>query len=82
MSTEVGIAIPWDEILEEMNAVSAFTGARVQGLTDDGAERKKTAQIIALGALWIRWLSANNEQSSTKFAALAHEVAARTKASE
>lgn len=59
MKTNVQIAIPGMELVKEVNRIRETVDMMPPGLSDDGMERLKTTQLLALGALFFVRVQAN-----------------------
>jgi len=72
------IPVPREAILEELTAFSDLAHTRLEGITGEPLERKKTAQLLGLGALWLKWMEKNPTEAKEEYArlvyALAHEL--------
>ena len=72
---EVNIAVPTDEVLEEINAISLHLHARLDGLEDFEEMRKKQAQILALGALFFKLVDDNPPDNKKMYTEIVTDLA-------
>ncbi len=75
--TEVQLYLSGNEILEEINGIATSLHLRVVGLSDEAKERKRTAQLIALGALWNKFLKEAKQEEVTRYVEVAEDLARR-----
>lgn len=69
------IAVEGSEVLEEINAVTRFLNGRIQWVDDDERVRKKMAQFLALGAMFLRFVKENDEDEQRPLLNMASEIA-------
>ena len=65
------------EILEEINCIANGLGLRISGLSEDEKHKRRTAQLIALGALWNKFLKEAAADDAVRYAEIAADLARR-----
>jgi hypothetical protein len=65
------------EILEEINSIAKGLGLRLAGLSEEDKHKKRTAQLIALGALWNKFLKEAAADDAARYAEIAADLGRR-----
>jgi len=74
---EVKLFISSAEILEELNGIANALSLRVAGLTEEEKSKKRTAQLIAVGALWYRFLKECDNTEASRYTDIAVDLGRR-----
>lgn len=75
VKTEVQLMVSFESIVKEVNAVQLFLHERLQGLSEDVAEIRKTEQLIAVGVLFYKMMEVNPDSSQKAYAGYVNEIA-------
>lgn len=73
-TAEAPIVVTANDILTEVNGIALALNLRLAGLDEDQKRTTRSAQLIAMGALWMKFLTEAGETDAASCTEVAEEL--------